>query len=557
MVQFVLSTMVALLATVGAAVMGKKHVAVVGGGWAGWGAAKALCESGVKVTLLDALPDPSGKTPYLTTSGKPFEAGQKGFWLDYPNIASLLKEVDVKEADIFTPYLNSSFYSPFGLEATAPVFSTSPIQLPSPLGQVLATFQLFERLPLPDRASMAGLLYAVLDMYRDEKTFAAYDRMTAHELFIRMRLSKRLVDDFLRPTLLIGLFKAPEELSAAVVMELLYFYALAHQSSFDVRWMKKGTIAGNIFAPLCDKLTAKYDLTVLGSCRVTGLEVEEKRGKGKGKEGTGTSVGMGMGKESRVSKLQYTVRGAQASLDDLDGVVLALGAKGLSSVLAGSPEIAAASSQLSRAASLGGIDCISCRIWLDRTVPTRTPANVFSRFEQLRGAGGTFFMLDQLQKDNYDDLWGGGGQEGQEGQEGQGERGSVVAVDFYNSGGLMTLSDEFIVKTITEELLPSCVPAFKRAKVVDSYVQRYPSAVSWFSPGSYYKRPRTTVEGFDNLFCAGDWTVIKESSPAQDLKRKLRMKQRSIYASMGSFGERDMRDEVEVESPPPARFLQV
>jgi uncharacterized protein with NAD-binding domain and iron-sulfur cluster len=227
--QLVLSTMVALLATVGAAVMGRKHVAVVGGGWAGWGAAKALCESGVKVTLMDALPDPSGKTPYLTPSGKPFEAGQKGFWFDYPNVAQLLRVVNVREQDVFTDYLNSSFYSPFGLEATAPVFS-SAFQLPSPLGQVLATFQLFERLPLPDRASMAGLLYAVLDMYRDEKTFEAYDRMTAHELFIRMRLSKRLVDDFLRPTLLVGLFKAPEELSAAVVMELLYFYALAHQS---------------------------------------------------------------------------------------------------------------------------------------------------------------------------------------------------------------------------------------------------------------------------------------------------------------------------------------
>ena len=36
--------------------------------------------------------------------------------------------------------------------------------------------------------------------------------------------------DFLKPTLLVGLFKPPEELSAAVAMELLYFYALAHQA---------------------------------------------------------------------------------------------------------------------------------------------------------------------------------------------------------------------------------------------------------------------------------------------------------------------------------------
>ena len=46
------------------------------------------------------------------------------------------------------------------------------------------------------------------------------------------------------------------------------------------------------------------------------------------------------------------------------------------------------------------------RIWLDTYVPTDTPANVFSRFPALRGAGGTFFMLDQLQPDQQA-LWGG------------------------------------------------------------------------------------------------------------------------------------------------------
>ena len=44
-------------------------------------------------------------------------------------------------------------------------------------------------------------------------------------------MTKRLVDDFRALRLLVGLFKPPEELSAAVTMELLYFYALAHQTS--------------------------------------------------------------------------------------------------------------------------------------------------------------------------------------------------------------------------------------------------------------------------------------------------------------------------------------
>jgi NADPH-dependent 2,4-dienoyl-CoA reductase/sulfur reductase-like enzyme len=39
----------------------KPRVAVVGAGWGGWAAAKALCENGCDVTLLDGLPDPSGE----------------------------------------------------------------------------------------------------------------------------------------------------------------------------------------------------------------------------------------------------------------------------------------------------------------------------------------------------------------------------------------------------------------------------------------------------------------------------------------------------------------
>lgn len=450
----------------------RPHVAVVGGGWAGWGAAKALAEAGVQVTLLDALPDPTGKQPYLTGTGKPFEPGQRGFWYDYPNIESLLQQLQLKESEVFTPFLNSSFYSPFGVEATAPVFSDSAFPtLPSPLGQILATFRLFERLPVQDRVTMAGLLYGMLDMYRDERTFSAYDRMTAHELFIRLGLSKRLVDDFLRPTLLVGLFKAPEELSAAVVMELLYFYALAHQSSFDVRWIKRSTVANCIFAPLSEQLMEQHGVKVLGGCRVNRVMLAETTGSGAAAAAAAAAPG------ARVTGLKYSqrVQGkpqkgdaaaspqvAEGELKDLDAVVLALGANGMKSVLSGSPELAQLCPQLSSAASLGSIDCISCRLWLDRFVPTRTPANVFSRFEELRGAGGTFFMLDQLQKDNYAELWADAG-ERQQAAGGDDRRGSVVAVDFYNSGALMSLSDEDIVRIIKEKLLPSCVPEFRCA----------------------------------------------------------------------------------------------
>jgi uncharacterized protein with NAD-binding domain and iron-sulfur cluster len=483
----------------------KKHFVVVGAGWGGWGAAKALCECGLTndemiVTILDTLPDPTGRTPYLSSTGKPVEAGTRGFWKDYPNINNMCAELGIKENSVFTDYTNSSFYSPDGLEATAPVFSTATFPsfnnlpflsaisgqkippLPSPLGQVLATFSLFERIPIPDRVSMIGLLVATVDCLgsTDEKVKIQYDRMTAHELFIRFGLSERLVEDFIKPTLLVGLFKPPEELSAFVVMELLYYYALAHVDSFDVRWIKKGTVSDSLISPLVDRLESKYNLNVMGGCRVTSISGTENKDK-----------------ELNVNSIEFvnTKTGKTERIDDIDGVVLALTCRGMQAVVSNSPQLAQYP-VFSQAASCGGIDVISVRLWLDRTVATRTPANVFSRFDELRGAGGTFFMLDQLQNDNLQELWGN-----------DTVQGSVVACDFYNAGALLSLPNDQLVSILMNDLLPSAVPAFADAKVVDSWVGKFPGAVSWFAPGSYVKRPPLEGAGslLPNLKCAGDW----------------------------------------------------
>ena len=69
----------------------KKKIVVVGAGWGGWGATKAVAESETaSVVLLDGVPDPTGRTGTRATSGKPFEAGVRGFWKDYPNINHLV-----------------------------------------------------------------------------------------------------------------------------------------------------------------------------------------------------------------------------------------------------------------------------------------------------------------------------------------------------------------------------------------------------------------------------------------------------------------------------------
>jgi len=64
------------------------------------------------------------------------------------------------------------------------------------------------------------------------------------------------------------------------------------------------------------------------------------------------------------------------------------------------------------------------------------------------------------------------------------------------------------------ENVPRCsaVPKFADAKVVDSWVGKYPGTVSWFSPGSYDKRPPLEGAGpiLPNIKCAGDWVRMGE-----------------------------------------------
>jgi uncharacterized protein with NAD-binding domain and iron-sulfur cluster len=120
-------------------------------------------------------------------------------------------------------------------------------------------------------------------------------------------------------------------------------------------------------------------------------------------------------------------------------------------------------------------------------------------------------MLDQLQGEGNGmaELWG----EKDGNDDGAVARGSVLACDFYNAGELISLADEDIVKILTDELLPSAVSKFADAKLVDSWVGKYPGVVSWFSPGSYSKRPPLEGAGnaiLPNVKCAGDWVRMGE-----------------------------------------------
>eukprot|EP00955_Chlamydomonas_euryale_P054963 355993-Chlamydomonas_euryale.AAC.12 len=167
-----------------------------------------------------------------------------------------------------------------------------------------------------------------------------------------------------------------------------------------------------------------------------------------------------------------------------DAIVFAIGITGMQKLVTSVPALAAAP-EFRAVMNLKSIDVIATRLWLDKKVQTKYPANVLSGFEPQAQAGATYFHLNDLQ-DEYADA-----------------EGSVITADFYNASALMPLSDEAVVARIKRHL-ETCEPQFASTRVVDSAVLRFPKAVTHFSPGSYASRPYQSTS-IPNVFLAGDW----------------------------------------------------
>ncbi|KAL6762516.1 hypothetical protein V8C86DRAFT_2515288 [Haematococcus lacustris] len=441
------------------------NVVVIGGGWAGFGAAKHLTEQGLNVTLLDAQPNPGGlSTGFRTKGGKAVEAGMKGFWYTYANIFRLLEELQLPEWPL-TDFTTSGFWSPRGLVTEAPVFSKLP-RLPTLLGQFVHTAPLHWSLSLADRLTMLPFLAAFMDFNSSEEVYKKYDAISAYELFRLAGVSRAAYQEFLRPTLLVGLFAPPEDISAAAMLETLYFYALAHQNDFDVCWCK-GSIAELIFTPLVRRIEAQGG-QVLGNRLVTGLV---------------SGGGGGTGGLQEVTAVEAVDRSTGAvTVYPADAVVFAVGVNAMQRLVSSS-SLLAQQEDFRAIMNLRSLDVIATRLFFDRIVPTRFPANVLSGFEP--AAGCTYFNLNSLQ-DEYRDA-----------------AGTVITSDFYNASALLPLSDEAIVERVHQHLI-TCEPAFREAKVLDSVVLRYPKAVTHFSPGCYTYRPQQATS-LPNVFMAGDW----------------------------------------------------
>ena len=437
-----------------------KKVVVVGAGWAGLGAAFHLSKQGYEVTLLEAGAHPGGLVAgWQTDKGRSVEAGIHGFWYPYNNIFALTDELGIQP---FTPYTRSSQYSPAGLEVESPIFQREPY-LPTPLGTFIYTR--FKRLPLIDRLSALPLLYSLIDFDNSDEAWKRYDCMTARELFRQYGVSERLYKESFEPMLLVGLFAPGEQCSAAAALGMLYYFILAHQPDFDVRWCR-GTVGEMIFRPWTEQIE-KAGGRILSNHRVTDVRV------------------------SADNSVDAVICGEETF--EADAVIFSVGITGMKKIVAQSEGLRSRS-EFRNLSNLNGIDVLATRLWFDRKIHIPLPSNACFGFHQT--TGWTFFDLNALH-DEYKE-----------------EPGTVVEADYYHANQLLNLDDKQVIPLVQKDLA-GCIPAFEDAKVTDKSVIRIRQGVSHFAPGSYrYLLPGKT--SFSNVFMSGDWIVTRHGSWSQE-----------------------------------------
>ncbi len=440
--------------------LSQKKIVVVGAGWAGLGAAHHLSKQGYEVTLLEAGAHPGGLVAgWQTEKGRSVEAGIHGFWYPYSNIFALTDELGIQP---FTPYTRSSQYSPAGLEVESPIFQRQPY-LPTPLGTFIYTQ--FKRMPLIDRLSALPLLYALVDFDNSDEAWQRYDCVTARELFKQFGVSERLYKESFEPMLLVGLFAPGEQCSAAAALGMLYYFILAHQPDFDVRWCR-GTVGEMIFRPWVEQIE-KASGRILANHRVTDVRV---------------------GADNEIDAVI-----CDDQVFEADAVIFSVGITGMKKIVAQSA-VLRSRPEFRNLSNLNGIDVLAARLWFDRKIDIPLPSNACFGFHET--TGWTFFNLNALH-DEYED-----------------EPGTVVEVNYYHANQLLNLSDEQVIPLVQKDLA-GCIPDFGSAKVTDHSVIRIRQGVSHFAPGSYrYLLPGTT--SFSNVFMSGDWIVTRHGSWSQE-----------------------------------------
>lgn len=460
-----------------------EKIIIIGAGWGGLSAAHALSRANknkdMKITMIDASPKVGGlvRDGFTTMSGtRPAEAGQHGFWDNYYNIFSLLKNDLSHVLDIdscLTGYAEQGQYSPKGLEAVWPVYRNMNPSLPTGLAQALYTK--FTNLPWLDRLSAGPLVLAFSEFDDSAEAWSKYDNISFRELCVKLGVTRRCYEEAFEPMILTGLFAPGAECSAAAALGMAYFFVLKSQNSFDVRWCK-GNIGEQIFDRWVEDLQDN-GVEFLLSTRVTGFE-SSSEDKGI------TSVKC----QQRSGDSESTVK------LDADKVIFAVSAGALNAIVRNSP-LLSTKADFRRYANLRGTSVLATRIFLDRNIPTKYTANACWGFD--KRVGMTVFDITKL-------------------HELTDSPGSVMEVDYYHSNALNIMSDEAIVEKVKADLDTIFGQSCQDANVVDAAIIRLNQGVNWYFPGSYASMPDTKSESICNVYFAGDLVRSRHGSWSQE-----------------------------------------
>ena len=458
----------------------KYDVAIIGAGWGGLSAAHNLHKSDpdLSIVVVDSAPRVGGlvRDGFTSMNGKKAEAGQHGFWDNYHNIFKLLGELPIDVDDVLTGYDLQGQYSPRGQEAEWPVYRTNPT-LPTGLAQALYTK--FENLAVLDRVTAVPLVLAFSEFDNSAEAWEKYDNISFRDLCVKLGVSRRCYAEAFEPMILTGLFAPGAECSAAAALGMAYFFVLKSQNSFDVRWCK-GNIGDKIFQPWVELMQGDDDadngVKFMTCTRVVGFD------------------GITEGGSNKITKVLCQRDDGEQVEINADTVVFGVGGAALNACVRNSPFLAK-SPEFRRFANLRGIGVLATRLYFDQILETKYSANACWGFD--KGVGQTFFDITKLH--GLDDA-----------------EGSIIEVDYYNAASLLVMNDESIVAKAKNDLDTMLGDQCVNAEVLDAAIVRLPSAVNWYSPGSYANMPDVKSTSISNAYFVGDLVKTDHGSWSQE-----------------------------------------
>jgi isorenieratene synthase len=228
---------------------------VVGGGIAGISAAVVLAERGVRVTVLEAADHLGGRLgawPRVGADGRTqlVEHGFHGFFRQYYTWRALLRRLD-PELGFLRPLDGYPVVS-----GRWPAEDFASLPGPPPVN-LLALLVRSPSLRLADLRSIDRVAATSLLEFDRDRTYAAYDEMTAAALLDRLTMPER-ARAMLFEVFSHSFFNREDDFSAAELIMMFHFYFLANPEGLglDAPVDDYATCIWQPFAALLDKLGA-------------------------------------------------------------------------------------------------------------------------------------------------------------------------------------------------------------------------------------------------------------------------------------------------------------